>query len=404
MQEQVSVDVAIFGGGVAGLWALTRLRQAGYHAILLETEALGAGQTLKSQGIIHGGMKYALTGKLTTEATAMAAMPALWRDCLAGTGEIDLSQVSLLSDKHYLWSPSGLIGKIAGFFAGMAMKSKVAAVKKQDYPYVFDNAQFKGSIYALDEIVLDVPSLIAALAKLNEGAIFKVNAFDASAFQFTNFGQLMAVDLKTQDKSIQLLASHFIFAAGAGNGVMVDALKHDNLAMQRRPLHMVMVKTPFYYPLFAHCMGVGPRPRLTVTTHRLPNGEAVWYLGGLLAEEGVDRDVSAQIQAAKHELEALFPWLDFKAAKYATLRVDRAEPHQASGLKPDSVFAETWQNVTVAWPTKLALAPVLAETLLNTVKARQVVPGIQDVLALKHWPAPTLAKPLWETCLWKNAD
>ena len=58
-------DVVIVGGGIAGLWILSALRAEGYQTILLEKDALGAGQTLASQGIIHGGTKYALTGKLT---------------------------------------------------------------------------------------------------------------------------------------------------------------------------------------------------------------------------------------------------------------------------------------------------------------------------------------------------
>ena len=36
----VVVDVVIFGGGIAGLWALSRLRQAGYQAVLLELDSL----------------------------------------------------------------------------------------------------------------------------------------------------------------------------------------------------------------------------------------------------------------------------------------------------------------------------------------------------------------------------
>ncbi|MFN3402304.1 MAG: FAD-dependent oxidoreductase, partial [Ferrovibrio sp.] len=39
------VDVAILGGGIAGLWLLARLKRAGYSALLIEREALGAGQT-----------------------------------------------------------------------------------------------------------------------------------------------------------------------------------------------------------------------------------------------------------------------------------------------------------------------------------------------------------------------
>ena len=50
-----STDIVVFGGGIAGLWLLNRLRDEGYDAILLEADGLGAAQTLASQGIIHGG-------------------------------------------------------------------------------------------------------------------------------------------------------------------------------------------------------------------------------------------------------------------------------------------------------------------------------------------------------------
>jgi len=47
--------------------------------LLFESSALGGGQTHKSQGIIHGGMKYALQGVLTKEASGMIDMPHLWK-------------------------------------------------------------------------------------------------------------------------------------------------------------------------------------------------------------------------------------------------------------------------------------------------------------------------------------
>ena len=100
----VQVDVAIFGGGVAGLWTLARLRKAGYNAVLFENGSLGAGQTRYAQGIIHGGTKYALTGKLTGSSEAIAEMPSFWRDCLMGKGELDLTTVKLMSEHQYMWS------------------------------------------------------------------------------------------------------------------------------------------------------------------------------------------------------------------------------------------------------------------------------------------------------------
>ncbi len=55
MQKIVETDVAIIGGGIAGLWLLNRLRQLGFATILLESGTLGGGQTNKAQGIIHVG-------------------------------------------------------------------------------------------------------------------------------------------------------------------------------------------------------------------------------------------------------------------------------------------------------------------------------------------------------------
>ena len=64
-RDSTRIDVAIIGGGIAGTWLLRLLSQKGYNAILLEQNELGCGQTLASQGMVHGGLKYALTGLLS---------------------------------------------------------------------------------------------------------------------------------------------------------------------------------------------------------------------------------------------------------------------------------------------------------------------------------------------------
>ena len=59
MPSVISTDVLIVGAGVAGLWLNARLRGQGFSTVLVESATLGGGQSLKSQGIIHGGAKYA---------------------------------------------------------------------------------------------------------------------------------------------------------------------------------------------------------------------------------------------------------------------------------------------------------------------------------------------------------
>src|ERR1700733_7712281 len=83
-RPEMQLDVLIFGGGAAGLWLLDELRRRGARVLLLEADRLGAGQTIASQGIIHGGLKYTLQGGLTPSAMQIREMPGVWRDCLAG--------------------------------------------------------------------------------------------------------------------------------------------------------------------------------------------------------------------------------------------------------------------------------------------------------------------------------
>src|SRR5690606_31696064 len=126
-KDSIKKDIVLFGGGIAGLWLLDRLRSLGYEAVLLEKTALGAGQSIASQGMIHGGMKYALNGKLGGATEAIADMPELWRQCLHGNGEVDLRGTRLLSDTYYLWPRNSLRSRVAAFLGSKALRGRVDA-------------------------------------------------------------------------------------------------------------------------------------------------------------------------------------------------------------------------------------------------------------------------------------
>ena len=99
-QKPLHLDVLIFGGGAAGLWLLDDpASKPGSYSRGLAAGIrcnLGEGQTISSQGIIHGGLKYALRrsrhrrppGCHPRHAHALAPMPrgrACLRPDLAGT-------------------------------------------------------------------------------------------------------------------------------------------------------------------------------------------------------------------------------------------------------------------------------------------------------------------------------
>ncbi|TVP87276.1 MAG: FAD-dependent oxidoreductase [Pseudomonadaceae bacterium] len=389
MSTLLETDICILGGGIAGLWLNARLRQQGYSTLLLETATLGGGQSIKSQGIIHGGTKYALHGKLTTAAEAIAAMPKRWRDCLEGTGEIDLTSVRLLSPYHYLWSPGGLVSNMAGFFASKALRGRVDAVKGETLPPVFQSPRFKGKVYRLAELVLDVPSVIQRLSELADDSLI---AADSISIERDADNQIACV--RTGDLTIK--AQRYVLTGGEGNQALQAAWGVEQPAMQRRPLQMVLVKGAQLPGLYAHCLGSSPKPRLTVTTHPTADGQWCWYLGGELAEQGVDLSAEALIKRAQTELAELLPWVDLSACQWATLKVNRAEPAQSGLVRPDSAYVQGVHNALVCWPTKLALSPHLSDLVLEQLQVDRITPSKPQPVHTQAKPAA--ATPIWDTC------
>ena len=387
MSQALSTDVLIVGGGIAGLWLNARLRRQGFATLLVENARLGGGQSVKSQGIIHGGAKYALHGALTGASEAIADMPRRWREALAGNGELDLTGVRLLSDAHYLWSPGSLAGNITSFFASKAVRGRVDQVKGEHMPPALQHPKFKGKVYRLAELVLDVPSLISRLSELAGDGLLAAERIEP----LRENGELVGLIIDGRE----IRAKRIILSAGRGNAELLSTLGLSQPAQQLRPLHMVLVKGPTLKPLYAHCLGGGPKPRVTITTHPAADGQWVWYLGGDLAEaDGVARDEAAQIQAAKKELSELLPWVDLSAAQWATLRVDRAEPAQSGLVRPDNAFLHEHGKLLVGWPTKLALAPDFADRVLAALSRDGVQPTTHA--PLPALPRPSVAPPAWE--------
>lgn len=393
ISARVDVDAVIVGGGIAGMWTLVRLCAEGYNAVLLESDALGAGQTRYAQGIIHGGTKYALTGKLTASSEALSNMPALWRTCLAGGGEVDLSSATLISDAHYLWSTTSLASKITGFFASRVMRARTRALPPEQRPALFRHPDFRGSIYRLDEPVFDTISVLKAMAEPLMPALVAVNddswKLQGSAIQFEAVG----------GQVYEIGFGKLILMAGSGNAGLLSAAGLSRPAMQLRPLKMVMVRGGLTEAVFAHCMGAGINPRVTITSHSDRDGDIVWYLGGQLAEDGVRRSDDEQIAKAQRELAELIPWLSLDAAQWATLDIDRAEVRHPDGHRPDTFYVEQQGNIITAWPTKLALAPLLAQAVVDLLAG-----SAKTSHALPPWPAPRFAEFPWcEQAKWSRA-
>ena len=400
---KLQLDTVIIGGGIAGLWLANRLQSEGFSIALFEHKALGSDQTIASQGMIHGGMKYTLSGTLTGASEAIAEMPQHWRACLCGEGDVDLRNTRILSDHFYLWSGDSIAAKLTSFLASKATRGRVDHVPDSHRPPLLRHPDFKGNLYKLVDIVLDVPSLITNLAHNIEGHGFLIDWTQAQLHK--DVDGRVSLTMRQDDKEFEINAQRFIFTAGQGNAHLLKQLGLNSPAMQLRPLQQVLVKHHHPYVFFGHCMGTDTTPRLTISSHKLNTHEQVWYLGGSLAEKGTAMEADQLIAAAQQELSELIPWVDLRYAEWATLPVTRAEPLQPNFIRPDNAFvapAEDCNNLIVAWPTKLTLVPNLANQVLDillkeNIAAGELAESTRAITQLRQVLAtPPIAQTPWE--------
>ena len=378
---------------MAGLFAMHALRREGHSACLVERSALGHGQSVCAQGIVHGGVKYSLGGLVSGSARAIERMPERWLAmCDAGT-ECDLRSAPPLARHMWLWRTEGVAGAFAMVGAKLSLRAKPESVAAAERPLILRDV--RGDVLRLPEPVLDPVATLRALRDRMNPWIVRGEAslHEGSTVQVTGGG-----------RSISLRPRCLILAAGAGNAALRQACGLGAGLTQLRPLHQVMVRGPLP-EFYGHCVD-GLATRVTVTSAALAVGERVWHIGGKIAEEGVARDASAQRVHACAELQSVLPAVDFSACRWATYTVNRAEREQPKRSRPEDACIEHdtigGMAVLTVWPTKMALAPAAADMVQQAVAApvhSAAASSLAD--ALGPWDRPDVAPAPWDApCEW----
>jgi hypothetical protein len=147
--------------------------------------------------------------------------------------------------------------------------------------------------------------------------------------------------------------------------------------------------------IYAHSLGSGSKPIATITSHLTDDNNLVWYIGGNIAENGVGKSFEPLTGEAEQLLHDILPWYKYPELEWATHNINRAEPKQSALSRPDTAFVESKNNVHIAWPTKLALAPDLADKIIEKLENRGLVAGKhKEVVGL---PTASISPTLWNT-------
>jgi hypothetical protein len=314
-------------------------------------------------------------------------MPALWRECLEGRGEINLSAVPLAANATYLWPDKSIASRFASLFAPRFRSARSAPLARDERPEAFRDDRFRGSVFRLDEFVLDVPALVHALAGPHAGRILKLDAAKAKPGD----GGAFVWDLP--EARVTLRPRRVVLTVGQGFEELSRWPGLSGFVLYRRPLHMVIVEHDCPLPVFGHCVGRSTTPLLTVTTHPVGKGRYIWYLGGGLAEDGAGRASEDQIRTARDLLAKCIPWLELGRRKWRAARIDRVVVAQPGRDDRPSPFAAVAGKFIVAWPSRLALAPLLARRIIALLPDPTGLPERLDELEIV--PLPAIAAAPW---------
>jgi len=389
-KEVIHMDCVIFGGGVAGLFTLHKCLSVGLRAVLLESKALGTGQTIDSQGIIHGGLKYAMSGSSNQSATAIRDMPLVWRRCLAGESEPDLTNVVMRSDFCHVWRTDSIRSKLGWFAAKIALRTKPQLLDRDELPEAF--VGIDGPVARLDEQVIEPRSLLEVLSHELDCNLLQTVDGGVEVSRHEDGWLIQLLNPETGNP-LDLSAKKIVLTAGKGNQQLRKIFGLETNKTQERPLHMVMARGDL--PIInGHCID-GSKTRVTITTTQDYAGRSVWQVGGQLAEDGVNKSSEDLICHAAQELQSVLPTVNFNQAEFTTYKTTRAELNVGGGRPADISILEE-QHVLTCWPTKLAFAPRLADEIAARIGTSSQHDEV-DLSLFASWPTPSVALPPWET-------
>lgn len=389
VKSQQTPDIVIFGAGIAGLWTFNRLKSLGYDALLLEKNAIGCGQTIASQGIIHSGLKFSLAGKVNKLAQTISQMPDIWRDALAGNGDVDLRAAHVNANSQHLLIPSGFMGGLTALVTQKALGKHVHTVAKDQWPEELKQSGFKGTCIFMGEPVLDIPSVLRALSAPYMNSIRKISDDEAAApFEFL--------------KKHNIVTKRVIFTSAKSNLKIAQNNNHTKgLETQHRPLLQGMIKNaPF--PLWAHLVGNSDKPVASITSHETQDGSLVWYLGGRVAERPKEDDPINVYHDALKAFRDYLPNIDLSAIEWDVLPIDRVEgKSKTDSWMPDTPTIHHTQDALYCWPTKLTFAPMLSDMVLEELQKNNIAPShkTSDFTSLDN---VSITQTPWDMAQWKK--
>lgn len=374
--KHIGCDVLIAGGGVAGTLVASMLTRLGYQCILAEPRALAAEQSGHSHGYIHRGYIYLRAERGLVQQLCTAREQ--WEGYISSPIE-----VAAYSDCSFIGFDNPLIAKYASQM-WRAADLPVVSVNPPEWPALLQTAPLT-AVYRTDEQAFDFPQVVANVlvraknCRLVQGSVVKLQL---------ERRRCTRVQLLVGSEMLEVEAKHVVLAAGIGTAAIiagtlgrfrsVPSVRTSYMLVIRgqalRQLSLILPENQFYGIFMVS------RPAGT---------ETVWLVSNYLSYSGRcdEWGVPARtwLRATLRTLEQLFPVLRDQDLRWGIYAAPKAEFRVDPEYMPEGGVIENLglTNVTAVWPTKLTLAPIITQRIVDQITSK-IRPSSSDNSAEIH--------------------
>ncbi len=385
-QHSDRFDVAIVGGGIAGLAVAWRAQQRGLRTVVLERDRLARGATHVAAGMLApiSEARVGERGLLALSRASLDRYPAFVQELAAASGrDPGFTACGTLAVARDRDEAEALERELAEREAmGLPVERLLASEARRREPALAPTLRL--ALDVPDDHAIDPRALSAALAVAVEraGGVLREHA-EVARIALSDDGERVA-GVELAETGERIYAGQVVIAAGAWAGALDGLPEHARVPVRPVKGQIMRLRDPAGSGLLTRVIRMQPG-------YLVPRGDGRYVLGATMEEQGFDTAPTAGgiFELLRDAIE-LVPGVSELAIEEVAAGLRPGTPDNAPVLGPGAVAGLQW--AAGCFRHGILLAPIVADALAATL-AGEPLPEVAAPFGAGRFAADREAVP-----------